>query len=89
MFPHKDVFNLRHALRELGFKVLSLVDLTLREMRTIMLAYCQLLGPGVFAVFYYAGHGFEENGKNYLMPVDASSAQKEEEFIQAQEILTV
>ena len=89
VFPHKDVFNLRHALRELGFKVLSLVDLTLREMRTIMLAYCQLLGPGVFAVFYYAGHGFEENGKNYLMPVDASSAQKEEEFIQAQEILTV
>ena len=53
-----------------------------------MLAYCQLLGPGVFAVFYYAGHGFEENGKNYLMPVDATPAQKEEEFIQAQEILT-
>lgn len=89
VFPHKDVYDLRNELHSLGFKVLSLVDLTLREMRTIMLAYCQLLGPGVFAVFYYAGHGFEENGKNYLMPVDATPAQKEEEFIQAQEILTV
>ena len=53
-----------------------------------MLAYCQLLGPGVFAVFYYAGHGFEENGKNYLMPIDATTT-KGDEFIQAQEILTV
>lgn len=88
-FPHKDVFDLKHALIELGFKVLSLVDLSLREMRTIMLAYCQLLGPHVFAVFYYAGHGFEQNGKNYLMPVDATPEKKEEEFIQAQEILTV
>ena len=89
VFPHKDVYDLRKELHALGFKVISLVDLTLREMRTIMLAYCKLLGPGVFAVFYYAGHGFEENGKNYLMPVDISTAQKEEEFIQAQEILTV
>ncbi|XP_066916691.1 uncharacterized protein [Clytia hemisphaerica] len=87
VFPHRDVYALGHALNELGFKVLTLVDLTLREMRTIMLAYCQLLGPGVFAVFYFAGHGFEENGKNYLMPIDATST-KGDEFIQAQEILT-
>lgn len=54
-----------------------------------MLAYCKLLGPGIFAVFYYAGHGFEENGENYLMPVDATPEKKEEEFIRAQEFLTV
>lgn len=89
IFPHKDVYDLTVALKELGFKVLSLVDLTLTEMRTIMLAYCQLLGAGVFAVFYYAGHGFEENGENYLMPVDATPEKKEEEFIKAQEFLTV
>lgn len=87
-FPHKDVYDLEIELTKLGFKVLALVDLTLREMRTIMLAYCQLLGRGVFAVFYYAGHGFEENGKNYLMPVDATSHKNDDEFIQAQEILT-
>lgn len=86
-FPHKDVFDLSRELSDLGFKVLSLVDLTLTEMRTVMLAFCKLLGPGVFAVFYFAGHGYEENGENYLMPIDASPARSSHEFIAAQEIL--
>ena len=89
IFPHKDVYDFTLALKDLGFKVLSLVDLTLTEMRTVMLAFCKLLGPGVFAVFYFAGHGFEENGENYLMPVDASPARSADEFIAAQEILRV
>ncbi|XP_047133654.1 uncharacterized protein LOC101236630 isoform X1 [Hydra vulgaris] len=85
--PSKDVEALTIALRELGFKVLSLVDLNLTEMRTVMLSFCKLLGPGVFAVFYFAGHGFEENGENFLIPVDASPYSRRDEFIAAQEVL--
>jgi len=86
-YPHRDVYDFTKALQEMGFRVLSLVDLTLTEMRTIMIAFCKMLGPGVFAVFYFAGHGFEENGENYLMPIDASMQRKSNEFICAQEII--
>ena len=87
LFPKRDVYDFRLALEKLGFKVISLVDLTLTQMRTVMLAFCKLLGPGVFSLFYFAGHGFEENGENYLMPIDASPARAASEFMSAQEIL--
>ena len=87
LFPRRDVYDFRLALEKLGFKVLSLVDLTLTQMRTIMLTFCKLLGPNVFSLFYFAGHGYEENGENYLMPVDASPARAASEFMSAQEIL--
>lgn len=87
MFPKRDVYDFKMALEKLGFKVLSLVDLTLTQMRTIMLAFCKLLGPNVFSLFYFAGHGYEENGENYLMPIDASPARAASEFMSAQEIL--
>ena len=86
-YPSRDVEAFTFALKELGFKVLSLVDLNLTEMRTVMLSFCKLLGQGVFALFYFAGHGFEENGENYLIPVDASASFDRDEFIAAQEIL--
>ena len=45
-------------------------------------------GDGVFGVFYFAGHGFEDQGENYLMPIDATGA-NQHEFLAAQEILQV
>jgi len=52
--------------------------------------FCQIsnffAGPGIYAVIYYAGHGFELNGENYLLPVDAMSADPNES-IRAQEFL--
>eukprot|EP00794_Sanderia_malayensis_P017080 gene17080-18801_t len=67
-----DAYDMSVALRDVGFKVISLMDLTLSEMRTAMLALCRLIGPGIFAVVYYAGHGFELEGENYLVPVDVT-----------------
>ena len=89
MFPHRDVYDFSKALEELGFRVLSMVDLTLVEMRTMMLAFSKLLGKGVFSVFYFAGHGYEVNGENYLMPIDAKSSEHLDEFLSAQEMLNV
>ena len=43
-------------------------------------------GPGIYAVIYYAGHGYELDGENYLLPVDAMSADPNES-IRAQEFL--
>ena len=34
--------------------------------------FTSLLGKNVYALFFFAGHGFEYNGMNYMMAVDAT-----------------
>ena len=55
---------------EMGFKVISLMNLTRDEMNEALLMFYNLLGEGVYGLVYFAGHGFEQGGQNYLVPVD-------------------
>ncbi|XP_062860635.1 mucosa-associated lymphoid tissue lymphoma translocation protein 1 [Trichomycterus rosablanca] len=71
MAPIMDVHELANLLQQLGFRVVSLLDLTLQEMQTAIDKYLELLNCGVYAVFYYAGHGYEHMGRNYLVAIDA------------------
>ena len=41
----------------------------------------------MYGVLYYAGHGYEDGGENFLLPVDATLKYKREESFRAQEIL--
>jgi len=60
------------VLEEMQFKVVSLLDLTLNEMRTAVNMFCNLLSADVYTIFYCAGHGFiANNGRHYLIPCDA------------------
>jgi uncharacterized caspase-like protein len=55
-----------------GPGVVPLVDLDMRHMRGALSAMSRAAGPGVRQiVIYYAGHGIEVDGKNYLIPTDA------------------
>ena len=56
---------------DMGFNVLSFANLSRDEMEKSIIEYLNLLSEGCYAVFYFAGHGFELNGKHYLVPVDA------------------
>lgn len=87
LYPEKDAADVAQALTNLNFKVISLVNLTLSEMRTAMLAFCCLLGNGVYGVVYYAGHGYEDNGENFLLPVDSDLKYNREHSLRTQEIL--
>ena len=71
--PENDVLELGRKLREeLDFKVLSFVNLRFDEMMNALENFYNLLCvPGVYALFYYTGHGFIHNNVTYLMPVDA------------------
>lgn len=69
--PVMDVHELGQLLQQLGFRVLSLLDLTADQMTTAVNNFAQLLDTGVYGLFYYAGHGFEHAGRNYLVAVDA------------------
>ncbi|XP_070543372.1 mucosa-associated lymphoid tissue lymphoma translocation protein 1-like isoform X2 [Ptychodera flava] len=86
--PGRDAKTIHRILTEqCGFKVVSLIDLTKEEMWTAVHAFCDLLGKGVYGLFYFAGHGFDANGQSYLVPVDARSAYGIEHCLCAQSIL--
>lgn len=71
MAPIMDVHELGQLLQQLGFRVLSLLDLTADQMTAAVHNFTQLLDKGVYGLFYYAGHGFEHAGRNYLVAIDA------------------
>ncbi|XP_064013207.1 mucosa-associated lymphoid tissue lymphoma translocation protein 1 homolog isoform X2 [Pogoniulus pusillus] len=85
--PVRDVFELRLLLEQLSFQVVSLLDLNKAEMLAAVSRFLQLLGKGVYAVFYYAGHGYEHLGRNYMVPVDAPQPYSPENCISVQRIL--
>ncbi|KAM6059043.1 mucosa-associated lymphoid tissue lymphoma translocation protein 1-like isoform 2-T3 [Theristicus caerulescens] len=87
MAPVTDVFELSLLLEQLGFQVVSLLDLNKAEMVTAVSRFLQLLGKGVYAIFYYAGHGYEHSGRNYMVPVDAPQPYAPENCISVQRIL--
>ncbi|XP_065545157.1 mucosa-associated lymphoid tissue lymphoma translocation protein 1-like isoform X3 [Lathamus discolor] len=87
MAPIMDVFELSLLLEQLGFQVVSLLDLNKTEMEAAVSRFLELLGKGVYAIFYYAGHGYEHLGRNYMVPVDAPQPYAPENCISVQRIL--
>ena len=70
-------------------QVISLVNLRLDEMRDALRLFAELLDSGVYAVFYFAGHGFECSGKSYLMPVNADDKYECSKNLPANEVLQI
>lgn len=71
--PVNDARSIANALEGFGFTVFLKENLTRVEMLNVITAFGEKLrlGPGV-GLFYYAGHGVQYEGKNYLIPVDAN-----------------
>ncbi len=69
--PVNDARDVAQALRECGFEVTQLENLTRREMEEHIRAFGKRLTHDSVALFYYSGHGFQVKGINYLVPVDA------------------
>lgn len=66
-----DAADMISRLSELGFKVLSGTDLNQRAMKNLIREFGQSLKAGGAGLFYFAGHGVQSKGHNYLIPVDA------------------
>jgi uncharacterized caspase-like protein len=69
--PANDAALMAEALRGQGFEVLEVIDGTQRDMRLAMIEFGDLLLAGGVGLFYYAGHGVQVGGENYLIPVNA------------------
>eukprot|EP00064_Thunnus_orientalis_P007026 superscaffoldBa00000757_g7045 len=87
MAPVMDVHELANLLQQLGFRVVSLLDLTMEEMLAAIDKFIQLLDRGVYGLFYYAGHGYERAGRNYLVAVDAPQPYRPENCVCVQRVM--
>ncbi len=58
-------------LRGLGFEVTLVTDLDKANFEQKIFAFANSLPGASAAVFYYAGHGMQVDGRNYMVPVDA------------------
>jgi TPR repeat protein len=59
------------VLGRLGFEVLLRENVTQKQMQRAIAEFGRRVTAGTAALFYYAGHGMQVGGKNYLIPVDA------------------
>ncbi|XP_010217064.1 PREDICTED: mucosa-associated lymphoid tissue lymphoma translocation protein 1 [Tinamus guttatus] len=85
--PMVDVYELTNLLRQLDFKVVSLLDLTESEMRNAVNEFLLLLDKGVYGLLYYAGHGYENYGNSFMVPVDAPNPYRSANCLCVQNIL--
>uniref|UniRef100_K7FQV7 MALT1 paracaspase n=1 Tax=Pelodiscus sinensis TaxID=13735 RepID=K7FQV7_PELSI len=85
--PMVDVYELTNLLRQLDFKVVSLLDLTESEMRNAVDEFLLLLDKGVYGLLYYAGHGYENYGNSFMVPVDAPNPYRSANCLCVQNIL--
>jgi uncharacterized caspase-like protein len=69
--PGNDAKLMTKTLKSVGFEVLSGVDLDVRELRQKIEQFTQALRTAEVGLFFFAGHGFQSEGRNYLVPVDA------------------
>lgn len=69
--PLRDAELVADTFRALGFETIVASDLTQREFADTLLAFEELLADADVAAFYYAGHGIQYDGQNYLVSVDA------------------
>ena len=69
--PRNDARAMASTLRDLDFEVISVADVTKAEMENALKKFSARLKDMEVALFYYAGHGMQMKGKNYLIPVDA------------------
>ncbi|XP_069780117.1 mucosa-associated lymphoid tissue lymphoma translocation protein 1 [Narcine bancroftii] len=85
--PMVDVYELTNLLRQLDFKVVSLLDLTESEMRNAVYEFLLLLDKGVYGLLYYAGHGYENYGNSFMVPINAPNPYRSANCLCVQSIL--
>ena len=69
--PANDAADIATALRSIGFDVIERRDATREAMAGAVRDFAERIGTADTALFFYAGHGLQMNGENYLLPVDA------------------
>ncbi|HEX2886380.1 SUMF1/EgtB/PvdO family nonheme iron enzyme [Vineibacter terrae] len=70
--PANDARAVAAALERLGFEVVSGFDVSNADLRKAVRSFADKLVGADVALFFYAGHGLQVAGENYLIPIDAA-----------------
>jgi hypothetical protein len=88
--PPNDARDMAATLKTLGFDVTSGINVSQKDMKRLIREFGLKLKTGGSGLFYYAGHGVQSKGRNYLIPVDAniqSEAEVEDSGVDAALVL--
>ena len=68
--PVNDATDLGAKLKGYGFEVIVAIDCTAKEMEKRLKAFRKLLETHEVGLFFFAGHGMQTEGSNYLLALD-------------------
>ena len=88
--PVNDAQDMATTLENLGFEVFVYTDLNRKRMREVIRSFGEKLKKHDVGLFYFAGHGVQIKGRNYLVPVSSdvhSADEVEDESIDAGSVL--
>lgn len=74
--PRNDVALMADSLQELGFEVTVVTDQTRRQVSQALSRFAKKHQAADIALFYFAGHGMQFEGQNFLLGVDANPQSK-------------
>jgi len=76
--PTNDATSIADSLEQVGFEVTLRTDTDLKSLKGAVREFVQKLPKGAVALVFYAGHGVQVKGQNYLIPIDAEMAEEYE-----------
>jgi formylglycine-generating enzyme required for sulfatase activity len=88
--PVNDATDMAATLQPLGFQVTRILNATHQQMEEALAAFRRQLRPGGVGLFYFAGHGAQVEGTNYLIPIGANvekAATTKAESVSAEQVL--
>jgi len=84
--PVNDAYLMAKTLKDLDFYVIKRINGNQEQMRNAIKEFSLKLSNYNVALFYYAGHGLQVDGKNYLIPIDGKFDNKTEVRLGAIEV---
>jgi hypothetical protein len=83
-----DARTMGDTLKQLGFNVMVAENQSRQAFSETLLAFDRAVDAGDTAFFFYAGHGFEIAGQNFLLPTDVPAASEgQEELVRDASVL--
>ena len=75
-----DIDHVCAAFAKAGFEIIDVRDATIAELNSATQVFAAKASKADSAVVYYAGHGFEYNGRNFMVPVNAPAYASRDEL---------
>lgn len=79
--PQNDANDIENVLNKLNFDVTKVLDANLIEIQQAVNTFLQALDEYAVGLFFYAGHGMQIDGRNYIVPIDLKLCDKSKTIV--------